>query len=202
MIYDHRTTPMLSREEKLSRLDSVMRRIITEWHDRVKADYVTEEDRELLGLEPEIKRFHSTGNHLIKFSREKTLQVTYGLRVITRGDLIAIESSVNNKSSKFDYDSFASRLKLHYWRNCYEKPWTDKAFGRYAYADLLHFDPRMGHSVSLDIRADKADVIRLLFQINPRHEDELISRTELLQDLIENYCLAPLKRIYAETFRG
>jgi hypothetical protein len=193
---------MLSREEKLHRLDEVMRRIISEWHDRVKADYVTEDDREVLGLEPEIKRFHSTGNHLIKIARERLLHVTYGLKIVTKGDLLCVESSVNNKSAKFDYESFANRLKLHYWKNCYEKPWTDKQLGRYTYSDLFHFDPRMGHSVSLDIRADKADVIRLLFELNPRLEDELLARTDLLEDVIDNYCLAPLKRIYAETFRG
>lgn len=193
---------MLSREEKLNRLDEVMRKIITEWHDRVKADFVNEEDRQLLGLEPEVKAFHSVGNHLIKFSREKSLQVTYGLRSVTKGDVLCIESSVNNKSVKFDYDSFANRLKLYYWRSCYEKPWTDKQFSHYTYADLLRFDPRMGHSVSLDIRADKADIIRLLFEMTPRHEEELMNRAGLLQDLIENYCLSPLKRIYAETFRG
>jgi hypothetical protein len=193
---------MLSREEKLHRLDEVMKRIISGWHDRVKADYVTEEDRELLGLEPEIKRFHSTGNHLIKFSRERLLYVTYGLRTVTKGELLCVESSVNNKSAKFDYESFANRLKLHYYQNCYEKPWTDQELGRYTYSDLFHFDPRMGYSVSLDIRADKADIIRLLFELNPRHENELLARTDLLEDVIDNYCLAPLKRIYAETFRG
>lgn len=193
---------MLSREEKLKRLDAVMRKIITGWHDRVKGDYVNEEDQELLGLEPEIKLFHASGNHLIKFSREKSLQVTYGLRTVTKGDLLCVESSVNNKSAKFDYESFANRLKLHYWRYCHEKPWTEKNFARFACGDLLQFDPRMGHSMSLDIRADKADIIRLLFELAPRHEDQLIERVDLLEDLIDNYCLAPLKRIYAETFRG
>jgi len=193
---------MLSREQKLERLDAVMARIIDSWHDRIRAEFVTEEDRHVLGLDPEVKLFHSEGNHLIKFSREKILQVTYGLRTVTRDDSICIESSVNNKSARFDYDVFATRLKYHYWSNCYEKPWTDPQFSHFAYADLLNFDPRMGHSMSLDIRKDKADVVRLLFEVVSRHEDVLLAREDLLQDLIDNYCLAPLKRIYAETFRG
>ncbi len=193
---------MLSREQKLERLDAVMARIIDSWHDRIRAEFVTEEDRHVLGLDPEVKLFHTEGNHLIKFSREKILQVTYGLRTVSRDESICIESSVNNKSARFDYDVFATRLKYHYWSNCYEKPWTDPQFSHFAYADLLNFDPRMGHSVSLDIRKDKADVVRLLFEVVSRHEDALLAREDLLQDLIDNYCLAPLKRIYAETFRG
>jgi hypothetical protein len=193
---------MLTREEKLRRLDAVMRKIIASWHDRVKREYVNEEDQELLGLEPEIKLFHRAGAHLIKFSREKSLQVTYGLRGLSKGDLLCVESSVNNKSPRFDYESFANRIKLHYWRYCHEKPWTDKDFSRFTCGDLLKFDPRMGHSVTLDMRADKADIIRLLFEIIPDHEDGLLARVDLLQDLVETYCLGPLKRIYAETLRG
>jgi len=195
---------MLSREQKLERLDAVMARIIDSWHDRIRTEFVTEEDRHVLGLDPEVKLFHSQGNHLIKFSRERVLQVTYGLRTVARDEenWLCIESSVNNKSARFDYDVFANRLKNHYWSNCYEKPWTDPQFSHFAYADLLRFDPRMGRSVSLDIRKDKADIIRLLFEINPLHEDVLLAREDVLQDLIDNYCLAPLKRIYAETFRG
>lgn len=193
---------MLSREQKLERLDAVMAKIIDSWHDRIRTEFVTEEDRHVLGLDPEVKLFHTQGNHLIKFSREKVLQVTYGLRTVARDDLICIESSVNNKSARFDYDVFATRLKYHYWSNCYEKPWTDPHFSHFAYADLLRFDPRMGHSVTLDIRKDKADIVRLLFEIVPRHEDGLLAREDLVHDIVDNYCLAPLKRIYAETFRG
>jgi hypothetical protein len=59
----------------------------------------------------------------------------------------------------------------------------------------------MGRSVSLDIRKDKADILRLAFEIDPKHEEFLLERKDLLLDLIENYCLNPLKRIYAESYR-
>jgi hypothetical protein len=59
----------------------------------------------------------------------------------------------------------------------------------------------MSHSVSLDIRKDKADIIRLTFVLDSRHEDRLMGRVELLKDLLETYCLAPLRRIYAESYR-
>ena len=66
---------------------------------------------------------------------------------------------------------------------------------------LLSFKPLMGQSVTLDMRKDKADIIRLSFGVNPHHEDLLLGRKDVLRDLIEEYCLAPLKRIYAESYR-
>jgi hypothetical protein len=192
---------MLSREEKFKRLDDILRQIISEWYERVKVNFVTEDDSRQLGLEPEIKLFHDNGSHRIKFSRVRELDVTYGLAAKNLPGNLRIESSVNNKSSRFDYDSFIDRLESHYWRSRHEKPWTEEGFDRFAYGDLLRFDPRMGHSVSLDIRPDKADIIRLSFHVNPRYEDLLMQNSEVLRDLVENYCLAPLKRIYAESYR-
>jgi hypothetical protein len=192
---------MLSREEKFKRLDDILRQIISEWYERVKVNFVTEDDSRQLGLEPEIKLFHDNGSHRIKFSRVRELDVTYGLAGKNLPGSLRIESSVNNKSSRFDYDSFIDRLESHYWRSRHEKPWTEEGFDRFAYGDLLRFDPRMGHSVSLDIRPDKADIIRLSFHVNPRYEDLLMQNSEVLRDLVENYCLAPLKRIYAESYR-
>jgi hypothetical protein len=192
---------MQSREEKLKRLDDILHQIIVEWYERVKTNFVTEEDSRQLGLEPEIKLFHGTGNHRIKFSRVRELDVTYGLAATEQIGNLHIESSVNNKSSHFDYDSFVDRLESHYWRSRHEKPWTQEGFDRFAYGDLLRFDPRMGHSVSLDIRPDRADIIRLSFRVNSRYEDLLMQNSEVLRDLVENYCLAPLKRIYAESYR-
>lgn len=192
---------MQSREEKLKRLDDILHQIIVEWYERVKTNFVTEEDSRQLGLEPEIKLFHGTVNHRIKFSRVRELDVTYGLAATEEIGHLHIESSVNNKSSHFDYDSFVDRLESHYWRSRHEKPWTQEGFDRFAYGDLLRFDPRMGHSVSLDIRPDRADIIRLSFRVNSRYEDLLMQNSDVLRDLVENYCLAPLKRIYAESYR-
>ena len=48
---------------------------------------------------------------------------------------------------------------------------------------------------------DKADIIRLFFQMNPSHEGLLLQNIGVLEDLIEGYCLAPLRRIYAESYR-
>ena len=127
--------------------------------------------------------------------------MTYGLAFEQRCGRIVIVTSVNNKSDGFDYDSFVGRLKAHFWSSRNEKPWTDPEVDHFSYGDLLLFEPRMGKSVSLDIRKDKADIVRLFFEIDPNHETLLLQKTELLSDLIENFCLNPLKRIYAESYR-
>ena len=188
-------------EDGLQQLDKIAREIIDDWYERAKENYVTQEDSRQLGVEPEVKRFHRKGNHRVKFARRKELDVTYGLGAYSKDGKVLIEASVNNKSAGFDYDLFVEKLKVYYWGSRHQKPWTDPEFDHFSYADLVDFDPRMSHSVSLDIRKDKADIIRLGFALNPSHKDRLMERRGLLFDLIENYCLAPLKRIYAESYR-
>ena len=173
-----------------------------DWYERVKQNYVTVEDSRDLGVEPELKYFHRAMIHRIKFSRQKELDVTYGLGVSRQDEKLVVESSVNNKSEGFDYEAFVNGLKFHYWRSRNEKPWTDPDFDHFTYEDVLLFEPVMGQSVSLDKRKDKADIIRLNFEVNSQHEDLLLGRKDILRDLIEDYCLAPVKRIYAESYRG
>ena len=192
---------MSAREQRFEQLDQILHQIIDDWYERVKGNYVTEQDSRELGVEPEVKLFHNLKNHRIKFSREEELDVTYGLGLLEENGRPVIESSVNNKSAGFDYDLFTNRLKSHYWRSRIEKPWTDPAFDRFTHQDLLLFEPVMGESVTLDIRKDKADIMRLFFEINLEHEDLLLQNPEVLRDLIEDYCLAPLRLIYAESYR-
>jgi len=186
---------------KLKQVDTVLERIISGWYERIREFYVTDDESKELGVEPELKCFHRFGNHRIKFSRQGELDVTYGLAFEVRDDRIIIVASVNNKSNGFDYDSFVERLKAHFWSSRNEKPWTDPEFDHFAYGDLLLFEPRMGKSVSLDIRKDKADIVHLYFEVDPQRESLLLGKTELLSDLVENFCLNPLKRIFAESYR-
>ena len=192
---------MRRREKQLRKLDQILYEVIDTWYERVKANYVTEKDSELSGVTPELKRFHKPKNHRVKFSREGDLDVTYGLRIAEKEGQLVVEASVNNKSKGFDYEAFVERLESYYWKSRLEKPWTSPDFDRFTHGDLFQFEPRMGHSVSLDIREDRADIIRLFFALNAEHEDLLMRHEEILQDLVENYCLAPLRRIYAESYR-
>lgn len=186
--------------ERLSKLNEIISSIVEEWYERIKKHYVTTEESKELGVEPEVKCFHEFGHHRIKFARQDELDVTYGLAVTEKDGRLVIISSVNNKSERFDYDLFVERLKSDYWRSHHEKPWTDREIDHFAYGDLLEFEPTMGKSVALEIRKDKADIVKLSFVIYPQHEDMLMQRKELLRDLIENYCLYPLQRIYAESY--
>lgn len=188
------------RRKSLQQVDAVLRQIIDDWYDRVKSHYVTCEDHQELGVEPEIKAFHNFGNHRIKFARQDEVDVTYGVGVEVREAGMLIVSSVNNKSAGFDYEMFVERLKKYYWRSRTEKPWTEPPIDHFSYGDLLEFEPRMAHSVALEIRKDKADILRLFFRLNLNHQQLLLSRQELLRDLVENYCLFPLQRIYAESY--
>lgn len=192
---------MSARKEKVRKLEAAIEAILSRWYENIKEHYVTEEESKELGVEPEIKCFLKPGNNRLKLSRQNELDVTYGLATHEKDGKLFVVSSVNNKSQGFDYDSFVERLKAHYWRSRNEKPWTDPRFDHFAYGDLLHFEPRMGKSVSLEFRKDKADIVRLFFAVDPGYEKLLLENDALLQDLLENYCLNPLKRIYAESYR-
>lgn len=191
----------MERDELAGKLNQTLHQIIESWYQRVKGNYVSVEETRELGVEPEIKRFHEGGKHRIKFAREQELDVTYGLEAVIRNDGVYVDASVNNKSSGFDYDSFVRRLQDRYWRIRHEKPFLRPGLDHYAYQDLLPFDPIMGHSVQLDLHADKADVIRLLFRIGRYAAALLPEQQELFQELIDNYCLSPMKMAYAESYR-
>jgi len=192
---------MGSNNDRVKKIESAIEAILADWYGRIKEHYVTEEESQELGVEPEIKCFLKPRNYRIKLSRQNELDVTYGLAAEEKAGQLFIVASVNNKSQGFDYDSFVERLKSSYWRSRNEKPWTDPKFDHFAYGDLLLFEPSMGKSVSLEFRKDKADIVRLYFQLEPQHEKLLLENGELLRDLLESYCLNPLKRLYAESYR-
>ena len=191
---------MEDRSDQLKRLDEVLSQIMRGWFERARANYVTEEESRQLGIEPEMKLFSDHAMHRIKFSRASELDVTYGLGAFEIDAKLVIESSVNNKSAGFDYSSFVEKLKSHYWRSRHEKPWLRAGFDRFSYSDLMPFEPLWGKSVQLETKKVKADIIRLRFPLNPQYEDLLLTHLDVLRDLVENYCLYPIKRIYAESY--
>jgi hypothetical protein len=188
--------------EQLALLDKILDQIVRSWFERVKSNFVTEEESQQLGVEPEVKFFANPKDYRVKFSRTRELDVTYGLGAFEEDGTLYVESSVNNKSNRFDFDTFVEKLKAYYWRARNEKPWTHQDFDRFTNNDLMPFAPRLGETVTLDARKDKADIIRLHFPVNQRHQALLMANPEVLRDIIENYCLHPLKRIYAESYHG
>jgi hypothetical protein len=67
---------MGSSDGQVNLLDRIAHGIVDEWYERSKRSYVTQEDSQEVGVEPEVKRFHRRGNHRIKFSRRRELEVT------------------------------------------------------------------------------------------------------------------------------
>ena len=191
---------MASPEEKKRLLNDAIYHIMEGWYERCKPHYVTEEESRQLGVEPELKYFEDQHSFRIKFGRAEDLDVTYGLSLIEVEGQLVIVSSVNNKTTGFDLDAFMEKLKAYYWRARNEKPWTRPAFDRYTYEDVMPFEPHLGGTVFLDARESRADIVRLHFLLNPDHEDQLLAHGEILGDLIENYCLSPLRRTFAEAY--
>ena len=63
---------MMSKEDKLKQLEQITRRIVVDWYERVKQNYVTEDDSRDLGVEPELKHFQESMISRIKFSGKRT----------------------------------------------------------------------------------------------------------------------------------
>ncbi|HSR66557.1 MAG TPA: hypothetical protein VLU25_01330 [Acidobacteriota bacterium] len=191
----------MSADDKARTIDAILYGLIEHWYKRVAPNYVTEKDSHDLGLEPEIKRFHEPAKHRIKFARPNELDVTYGLEVRERHGLIFIVASVNNKSTGFDYRSYVDRLQKYYWRARSEKPWTEPEVDHYAFSDLLAFEPVLDKSVRVESRVRRADIVHSDFEVTEKGGDLLEERDDLFADLVDEYCLAPMKRIYAECYR-
>lgn len=191
----------MSADDKAPKIDAILHGLIEHWYQRVAANYVTEKDSRELGVEPEIKRFHEPAKHRIKFARPNELDVTYGLEVREHNDLIFIVASVNNKSSGFDYRSYVDRLQKYYWRARSDKPWTEPEVDHFAFSDLLAFEPVLEKSVRVESRLRRADIVHLDFEVTEKGGDLLEERHDLFADLVEEYCLAPMKRTYAECYR-
>ena len=47
----------------------------------------------------------------------------------------------------------------------------------------------------------QADIVRLPFEIQEQYLEDLVSEPTPFMDLIHEYCVAPLRRIYADVYR-
>jgi hypothetical protein len=56
-------------------------------------------------------------------------------------------------------------------------------------------------SIKVETREGKADIVRLTFEVQGEHLEEMISDPPNFMELIHQYCVAPLRRIYAEVYR-
>jgi hypothetical protein len=187
----------------LKLIDNALAAIIDQWYLSVSDYYVTPEkkaeNRDIQSSE-ELKRFHDDLGHRIKFNKGD-LDFTYGLSLLSEQDGCQVEVSVNNKVPDFNYTELIRRLTTHYdaARN---KPIEGyKKLKKVRNCDVFTLPDDLQGSIKVEQREGKADIVRLPFEVLDQYLEELISDPPVFMELIHQYCVAPLRRIYAEVYR-
>ncbi len=184
-------------------IDKALEAIIDQWYLSVSDYYITSEKKAEnpdIQAPEELKRFHDENGHRIKFDKGD-LDFTYGLSLTEGAENCMLEVSVNNKVPNFNYSELARRL-AEYYRANKDKPIEGyKKLKRVRHCDVFLLDENLQDSIKVETREGKADIVRLAFGIQDEFLDELVSDPPVFMDLIHQYCVAPLRRIYAEVYR-
>ena len=180
-------------------IDRALETIIDQWYQSVSEYYITAEKKaenpDIFGPE-ELKRFHDETGHRIKFNKAD-LDFTYGLSLIDDADgSCALEVSVNNKVPNFNYAELERRLDVYYQANR-EKP----VEGFTKLKKTRNCDAFHRETIKVEKTEGKADIVRLTFCISGKYLENLIAEPASFVELIQQYCVAPLRRIYAEVYR-
>jgi hypothetical protein len=184
-------------------IDKALEAIIDQWYLSVSDYYVTiEKKAENLELQipEELKRFHDENGHRIKFNKGD-LDFTYGLSLMSDDEECALEVSVNNKVPNFNYAELVRRLAVYY-KTEKDKPIEGfKKLKKTRNFEIFELPENLQDNIKVETREGKADIVRLSFQILDDHLEEMISDPPNFMELIHQYCVAPLRRIYAEVYR-
>ncbi len=184
-------------------IDEALAAIIDQWYLSVSDYYVTAEKKaENPGMDApeELKRFHDTVAHRIKFDKGD-LDFTYGLALVSSGDAVQVEASVNNKVPNFNYAELVRRLSIHY-ESAKTKPIEGfKKLKKVPNAEVFSLPEHLQNNLVVEQREGKADIVRLSFGIEDEYLDELTADPPAFMEVIHQYCVAPLRRIYAEVYR-
>jgi hypothetical protein len=184
-------------------IDKALETIIDQWYQSVSEYYITTEKKaenpDIFGPE-ELKRFHDETGHRIKFNK-LDLDFTYGLSLIedaTEGYILDV--SVNNKVPNYNYAELGRRLAVHYKTSC-EKPVEGfTKLKKIRNCDAFHLNEDLG-TIKVEEREGKADIVRLTFCISGKYLEDMVAEPGSFMELIQQYCVAPLRRIYAEVYR-
>ena len=179
-------------------IDKALETIIDQWYQSVSEYYITTEKKaenpEIFGPE-ELKRFHDEAGHRIKFSKAD-LDFTYGLSLINDDEGLALDVSVNNKVPNYNYSELDRRLVAHYQAN-QEKPVEGFAkLKKTRNCDVFDLS-----DIKVEEREGKADIVRLTFFVSEKYLKDLVTEPANFMELVQQYCVAPLRRIYAEVYR-
>ena len=185
-------------------IDKSLETIIDQWYLSVSDYYITAEKKaenpEIIVPE-ELKRFHDESGHRIKFNKGD-LDFTYGLCLMADNEDCILEVSVNNKVPNFNYAELVRKLAVYYQQNK-EKPLEGfRKLKKVRHGDVFHLPEDLQKSIAVEVREGKADIVRLSFGVEDEHLDELIADPPNFMELIHQYCVAPLRRIYAEVYRS
>jgi hypothetical protein len=193
-----KTTPKIA-----SLLDKALEAIIDQWYLSVSDYYITCEkkaDNPEIKLPEELKRFHDETGHRIKFNKGD-LDFTYGLSIVTNGESYDIEASVNNKVPGFNYAELVRRLTVYY-QAAKDKPIEGfKKLKKVRNGETFLLPDDLHNSITVEQKEGKADIVRLSFGIGEEYLDDLIADPPNFMEVIHQYCVAPLRRIYAEVYR-
>jgi hypothetical protein len=187
----------------LKLIDEALAAIIDQWYLSVSDYYVTTEKKAEnpdLQVPEELKRFHDSLAHRIKFDKGD-LDFTYGLALDSDSESMLLEASVNNKVPNFNYAELVRRLSVYY-ESAKIKPIEGfKKLKKVHNADVFSLPDNLQNSLVVEQREGKADIVRLSFGIGDQYLDDLISDPSAFMEAIHQYCVAPLRRIYAEVYR-
>ncbi len=184
-------------------IDETLEAIIDQWYLSVSDYYLTAEkkaENPSLDAPEELKRFHDETGHRIKFAKGD-LDFTYGISLESRADGCELEVSVNNKVPNFDYGELVRRLSFYYEESKSKPIDGFKRLKKVHNSDVFALPADLQNNITVEQREGKADIIRLTFELNDEYLDELISDPPNFMELVHQYCVAPLRRVYAEVFR-
>ena len=184
-------------------IDNSLEAIIDQWYLSVSDYYITSEKKAEnpdIEVPEELKRFHDETGHRIKFNKGE-LDFTYGLSLITEEEDCILEVSVNNKVPNFNYGELTRKLDAYY-QSAQEK--TIDGYNKLRSVrncDIFELNEEIKDCIKVEEREGKADIIRMSFGVRGSYLEELIADPPNFMELIHQYCVAPLRRIYAEVFR-
>jgi hypothetical protein len=184
-------------------IDTSLEAIIDQWYLSVSDYYVTAEKKKEnpeIQIPDELKRFHDETGHRIKFYKGD-LDFTYGLCLMNPNEDCVLEVSVNNKVPNFNYGELVLRLAAYYQSNKDKLIEGFKKVKKVSNGDVFHLKEDLQESIKVEKREGKADIVRLSFEVDGEHLDELISDPPNFMELIHKYCVAPLRRVYADVYR-
>jgi hypothetical protein len=183
-------------------IDKALETIIDQWYQSVSDYYITTEKKaenpDIFGPE-ELKRFHDNTGHRIKFNKAD-LDFTYGLSLIYDEGTCALDVSVNNKVPNFDYPELSRLLTVHYQDNREKSVEGFTKLKKIRNCDVFYLNEDLG-TIKVETREGKADIVSLTFYISEKYLEYLVAEPVSFRELVQQYCVAPLRRIYAEVYR-